>query len=72
MNKEISILNYKIEDSKIKEGTKLLTIQIETKGEKFIIFTGSRVLQQMISKVPKDKFPFMTTIIKENQHLEFT
>lgn len=72
LNTEIQVLAYKIDESKVKKDTKLLTIQIEKSGIKHIIFTGSTILQQMIEAVPKDKFPFTTTIVKESEHLEFT
>lgn len=72
LNSEISVIAYKIDDSKVKPGTKLLTLQIERNGTKNILFTGSTILMQMIEKVPKDKFPFATTIVKESEHLEFT
>jgi hypothetical protein len=72
LNKEIKVLDFKIEDSKVKTGTKLLTLQIEKSGENHIIFTGSTILMQQIQKVQKDKFPFNTTIVKESEHLKFT
>jgi hypothetical protein len=72
LNAEISILAYKIEDSKVKQGTKLLILQLEKSGIKHVLFTGSNILMQMIKQVPEDKFPFKTTIIKESEHLEFT
>jgi len=72
LNTEIKVLAYKIEESKVKKDTKLLTIQIEKSGVKHIIFTGSTILMQMIEDVPKDKFPFTTIIVKESEHLEFT
>ena len=72
LNAEITVLDYKIEDSKVKLGTKLLILQIEKSGTKHVIFTGSTILMQMIGKVPKENFPFITTIIKDSEHLEFT
>lgn len=74
LNKQILVEYYKIEESKFKDkGTgKLLTIQIFTDSSKRVLFTGSSNLIEMIEKVPKDKFPFYTTIIKENERLEFT
>ena len=72
LNTEIKVLAYKVEPSKAKAGTELLTLQIERKGDKNIIFTGSGNLIFMIRQVPKDKFPFTTTIIKEDRRLEFT
>lgn len=72
LNAEISILGYKIEDSKVKPGTKLLILHLEKKGTKHVLFSGSTILMQMIKQVPEDKYPFKTTIIKESEHLEFT
>lgn len=72
INTEIKVLDFKIEDSKKKEGTKYLTLQIEKAGIKHVIFTGSKVLMQMIDRVPKSEFPFTTTIIKEQEYLEFS
>ncbi|WP_340074506.1 hypothetical protein [Leptobacterium sp. I13] len=71
-NIPIKILDFKIEPSKKKEGTELLTLQIEKRGEKRVVFTGSTVLIQMIRKVPEDKFPFITTIKGDNDYYEFT
>lgn len=72
LNAEISVLGFKIEDSKVKPGTKLLILQIEKHKTKHVIFSGSTILMQMIQKVPKESFPFTTIIIKESEHLEFT
>lgn len=72
LNTEIEVLQFKIEESKKKIGTKFLTLQIEKSGIKHVVFTGSTVLINMIQQVPEDKFPFKTTIVKESGHLEFT
>ena len=71
-NLPITVIDYKIEPSKQKEGTELLTLQIEKSGEKRIVFTGSTILIQMIKKVPQSKFPFKTTIKGDNEYYEFT
>ncbi len=71
-NKEIQVLDFKIEPSKQKENTELLTLQINYQNEKRIVFTGSTILIQMITKVPKDSFPFTTIIINDNEYYEFT
>lgn len=71
-NLQIKVLDHKIEPSKQKEGTELLTLQIEKSGEKRIVFTGSTVLIDMIRRVPEDKFPFTTTIKGDNDYYEFT
>ncbi|BFM42695.1 hypothetical protein CFS9_13360 [Flavobacterium sp. CFS9] len=49
-----------------------MTLQIEVDERKRVVFTGATVLIQTIKKVPKDKFPFTTTIVKRNEYLEFT
>ena len=71
-NTNITVLDYKIEPSTKKENTKRLTLQIKKQGEKRIIFTGSTILMQQIEAVPKDKFPFETKIINDNEYFEFT
>lgn len=72
LNTEITIHDYKIEDSKQKQGTKCLTLQIERNETKNVVFTGSTILMDMITQVPKDKFPFITKIVQENERYEFT
>lgn len=72
LNVEIKVLDFNIKKSKVKENTEVLTIQFERNGIKNIVFTGSTILMQMIQQVPKDKFPFTTTIIQDNEYFEFT
>jgi hypothetical protein len=72
LNSEIIVYDYKIEDSKKNLGTKYLTLQIGRKEEKEVLFTGSNILMNMIEQVPKEKFPFTTTIIQEDQMYQFT
>ncbi len=71
-NQPITILDFKIGPSKAKPGTELLTLQIERNGEKRVVFTGSTVLMDQINRVPKDKFPLITTIKGDNEYYEFT
>jgi hypothetical protein len=71
-NTPITVFAFKIEPSKKKDGTQLLTLQIEKGGEKRIVFTGSTVLIDMINRVPENKFPFITTIKGDNDYYEFT
>jgi len=71
-NSPIQVLEYKIEPSKQKAGTELLTLQIEKGGDKRVVFTGSKVLIGQIRQVPKDKFPFETIIKGDNDYYEFT
>lgn len=72
LNLEITVFNYKISESQKKPGTKYMTLQIRKGNEKHVIFTGSTVLMDMIEQVPKDSFPFVTTIKKDNDRLEFS
>lgn len=71
LNTEIIVHDYKIKDSEKKPGTKYLTLQISRKNEKEVVFTGSKTLMDMIEQVPKEKFPFTTTIIQEDQMFQF-
>jgi len=71
-NVQITVHAFKVEESKKKAGTKLLTLQIEKSGEKRIVFTGSTVLIDMISRVPANSFPFTTIIRGDNDYYEFT
>jgi len=72
LNVPILVFEFRIEPSKQKEGTELLTLQIEKSGEKRIVFTGSKVLIDQIRRVPEDQFPFTTTIKGDNDFYEFT
>lgn len=71
LNTEIIVHDFKIKDSEKKPGTKYLTLQISRKEEKEVVFTGSKTLMDMIDQVPKEKFPFTTTIIQEDQMFQF-
>jgi hypothetical protein len=72
LNQEIKVTGFKIDKSTKKENTDYLTLQIERNETKFVVFTGSKILMQMIKEVPEDKFPFTTTIVKNNDYPEFT
>lgn len=73
LNKNISVHDFKIEQSKFEKGTgKCLFMQIEVDGQKRVLFTGSASLMDMIQQVDKSQFPFETTIIKENERFQFT
>lgn len=73
MNREISVHSYRIENSKFDRGNgKCLYLQIAIGEEKHVVFSGSGVLMDMIQQVPKDKFPFVTKIVKQNERFEFT
>jgi hypothetical protein len=70
LNRKITVHKYEITDSKYKG--KCLTIQISIGEEKRVVFTGSISLMNMIEKVPAEGFPFVTTIVKENERFQFT
>lgn len=73
INVEIEVLSFKIKESKYKDkGDRCLYLQINYRGEKAVVFTGSSVLIKQIEQVPADAFPFTTTIKKEGEHYEFT
>lgn len=71
-NLTITVLAFKVEPSKQKAGTELLTLQIIKGTEKRIVFTGSKVLIDQIKKVPHDGFPFTAVIRGDNDYYEFT
>jgi hypothetical protein len=72
INVEITVIDFKIEDSKHKPGTQCLTMQIEKSGEKRVVFTGSKGLISQIMQVPKQQFPFTTVIAMHDKYCEFT
>lgn len=73
LNKQITVLDYRVEDSKYEKGCgKCLYLQIQLGEEKHVVFTGSRALIDMINQVPKTDFPFVTTIVKESEVYDFT
>lgn len=72
LNVEIIIHKFKIEASKRKIGTELLTLQIEMSGNMHVFFSGSTVLMNMIKRVDPEKFPFSTTIKMAGEFPKFT
>lgn len=72
LNTKIIILDYKIDDSKIKEGTKYLTLHISRNEQNNVVFVSGVVLIQQIEQVSKNNFPFTTKIVKEKEYYEFT
>jgi len=70
LNGQIVVHDFSVEDSKF-DG-KCLYLQISVDGTNHILFTGSKVLIDMIQHVPKTDFPFNTTIVQEDERLMFT
>jgi len=74
LNREIIVLDYKIEDSKYPKNKtgKCLHLQIEIDKVKYVVFTGSEVLINTIQMITKDQLPFSTTIIKNGECYMFS
>jgi hypothetical protein len=71
LNREITVHEYKIQDSIKEAGKKCLHLQISI-GETFhVVFTSGMLLMRDIQN-EGIKFPFVTTIIKEDDYLKFT
>jgi len=73
LNQEIIVHGFKMNESKFKNSNseKCLSIQIELKGEKYVLFTGSKILAELIQQVEKEQFPFITSISKEGETFQF-
>lgn len=71
INQEITVLDFRIDNSKYENSKICLHLQIKYKGEFYVLFTGSKVLINMIEQVPKSDFPFITTIIKQGEAFQF-
>lgn len=72
LNVEVIIHKYKVEPSKKKTGTELLTLQIEKDKTMHVLFSGSTVLIDMIKRVDPNKFPFCTKIVMAGEFPKFT
>jgi|ERR1041385_3879344 hypothetical protein len=73
LNREITVLDYKIEPSNYKGGNGMrLVLWIEIEGTKRIVFTGAQQLQKSIEEVPKADIPFKATIIEEDEQYLFS
>lgn len=73
-NQQVTVHAYKITESKFpKPGReRCLHMQIELNGEKRVVFVTSEVLMRVLDSIPKDDFPFTTTIRKNQKRFEFT
>lgn len=69
LNREITIIDYKIEKSKFKDN--YLLMQIEVNGQRHVLFTGSMTLQNTIQQIRKEDFPITTTITEDNERYQF-
>ena len=71
INKEISVLDFKLEKSKFNEDPRLC-IQFAINDTKYIVFTQAKNLIDNIQQVRKEDFPFTTTIVEQDDWFEFT
>lgn len=75
VNRKIEVHAYRVEDSKYQTtdgDEKCLHLQIVFKQQKRVVFVGANTLIDMIERVPKEEFPFSTTITDETGRLEFS
>jgi hypothetical protein len=77
LNKEIVVHDFKIEESKVaafreKGSGRCLHLQISIDNEMHVVFTSGTGLIETIMQVPRDQFPFTTSIIEENDRYKFT
>lgn len=73
LNKQVVILDFKIEPSKFPDkNEKCLHLQISVDNQKRVIFCTGVALQTALKQIPKEEFPFSTTIVKENMRYQFT
>lgn len=71
LNREITVQDFKIEPSKHNNGN-CLYLQIKLNQTNHVVFTGSTVLMEQIKLIPSNGFPFITTIVEENDRFLFT
>lgn len=74
LNVEIVVEDYKVEPSKYSKykTSECLYLQIRHQGKQRVIFIGGTRLIEAIRQVPKDKFPFTTTIKYDNKTYLFS
>jgi uroporphyrinogen-III synthase len=74
LNRKIAVFEFKVGNSKFPEkgNGKCLTLQIGLGEEKRVVFTSGTSLINTLEQIPKDGFPFSTTIVKEDERLIFT
>lgn len=72
LNKEITVLAFKIVPSKFKDKGDCLYLSIKSEDTMHIIFTSSKYLIDLIRQIPDDEIPFTTVIQRDNKRLLFT
>jgi hypothetical protein len=72
LNREIAVLDYKIEQSKYEGKGQCIHMQIMVGDDKRVLFISCKKLMEALEQINKSDFPFKTTIVKENDWYEFT
>ena len=72
LNRQITVLAFKIVPSKFKDKGDCLYLSIKLDENMRLLFTSSQYLIDLIKQVPEEDFPFTTVIQKENKRLLFT
>lgn len=67
LNHEILILDFRVKESKQKKGTSYITIQFKQDGENYILFTGSVVIMDQLTRY-KENLPFYAIIKKIDRY----
>lgn len=67
IDREIAVMDYRIEPSKKFAGTMMLAMQVKVDDNLHVIFTSGKQLIDVIEKVQKPQLPFRTTIVKVNE-----
>ncbi|MDP2754563.1 MAG: hypothetical protein Q8P40_09265 [Nitrospirota bacterium] len=70
LNQDILILDFKIKESKQRQGTSYATIQFRQNDKNYIIFTGYGVIIDQLNKY-KENLPFYTIIKKIDKYYTF-
>ena len=71
LNREITVVDYRIRKSTKRDGTECLQIQFLLDNEVCVVFTGSSVLLNQI-KEAKDNIPFPGTVVKLDRYYSFS
>lgn len=71
LNKEIIVTDFKISNSKKKEGQECLKLQFLLNDEVCVVFTSSSVLIRQV-RAAADKMPFIATVVKIDKYYSFS
>ena len=66
LNKEILVLNFRIQKSKIKEGNYAI-LQFKLDNERYVIFTTAKRVMKRLER-HKDKMPYFATVIQQYKY----